>query len=168
MSKPTKTSVTCFLYHDDHYLFLKRNKNVSINPGQLNGIGGKLAFGEDYLSTVIRETREETGYQVSLKDIKFCGIIKFESKDREDWITCFFRIKVPNRNIPIGNKTKEGELIWLHKDKVLISNFDLVEDLYYIFKDIVLGKEIFFLNAQVTGDKYKIIKVTGKKLKIKH
>ena len=64
-----QTSVTCFLYHGDDYLFLKRNLSKRIDPGRLNGIGGRVEPRENYLDAAIRETKEETGYQVSVDDI---------------------------------------------------------------------------------------------------
>lgn len=164
MPKLTTTSVTIFIHKNDDYLFLKRDVNLKINPGQLNGVGGKLESGEDYLTAAIRETEEETGYKIAAEEFKLCGIIKFESKDREDWVTCFYKAEVKDKNIPIGNMTKDGELIWLNKSNVLSSSYELVEDLYYIFKDIVSAKEIFFLNAKTEGNEYRIIKVSGKKV----
>lgn len=160
----TKTSVTNFLHFGDEYLFVMRSPLATINPSQLNGIGGKLDPGEDYITAAIRETEEETGYKITVSDIEFCGIIRFESKDTEDWITCFYKIAIPNKEIPHSSDTREGKLMWIHKDEVINSGHELVDDLQYIFEDIASGKNIFFINAQVEGKEFRIVDVTIHKL----
>lgn len=145
----TQTSVTNFLYCGDYYLFLKRRLNKQIDPGKLNGIGGRLEIGEDYLAAAIRETKEEAGYRVDSSNVQLSGIVKLEGGYDEDWVMCFFKIKVPSKNLPLGKAIGDGELIWIHKDKVLDSQYQLVDDITYCFKDIVEGKYIFFITAKL-------------------
>ena len=156
--KITKASVTNFLYFGNYYLFIKRNANSKVMPSQVNGIGGKLEKGEDYVSAAIRETKEETGYKVTKKDIHFCGLIKFENSGGDDWYTCFFKIKVPSKKIPIGKKMNEGRLLWVNEDKVLKGSYLWADDLNYVFKDIVSSKKIFFLTVKVKDNHFKIVK----------
>jgi 8-oxo-dGTP pyrophosphatase MutT (NUDIX family) len=158
-----QTSVTNFIHCGDDYLFVKRNPNKKIDPGRLNGIGGRLEPGEDYLHAAIRETEEETGYKVSPKDIRFSGVVKLEGGYEEDWVMGFFKIKVSSKKIPKRNKNEEGEFIWLNKDKVLDSGHKLVDDLYYSFKDVVEGKNTFFITAKV-NEKHKIYEMSVGKL----
>lgn len=150
--RKVQTSVTNFLYNGDEYLFLKRNLNKRIDAGRLNGVGGRVEPGEDYLQAAIRETEEETGYAVKADAIRLAGVVKLEGGYDEDWVMCFFKIKVSDKNIPHGCKTKDGELLWLHKDKVLDSEYELVDDLNHCFKDIVAGDRMFFINAQLGND----------------
>lgn len=161
-----QTSVTCFLYHGDDYLFLKRNLSKRIDPGRLNGIGGRVEPRENYLDAAIRETKEETGYQVSVDDIRLSGVVKLDGGYSEDWVMCFFKIMVPSKKIPIGTMTDEdGELLWLHKSEILESEYELVDDLNYCMQDIVNEKELFFITAQV--DKHqKIISASVSKLSV--
>ena len=145
-----QTSVTCFLYHGDNFLFVKRSLKKRIDPGRLNGVGGRLEPGENYLDAAIRETEEETGYRVSIEDVSLAGVVKLEGGYPEDWVMCFFKIKVPHMNLPIeGDPNDEGEPVWLHKDKILGSEYDLVDDLNYCMQDIINGKEVFFITAQL-------------------
>lgn len=151
-----QTSVTCFLHCGNEYLFLKRNRFKRVDPGRLNGIGGRLEQGENYLDAAIRETEEETGYKVTRDDVTFCGIFKLQGGYPEDWVMGFFKVAVPTKHIPKGSHSDEdGELVWLHKDKILSSEYELVDDLNYCIPDVIAGKEIFFATAQL-DDNQKI------------
>jgi 8-oxo-dGTP pyrophosphatase MutT (NUDIX family) len=161
--RQVQTSVTCFIHHGDDYLFLHRNPNKRIDPNKLNGVGGRLEPGEDFLHAAIREVEEETGYKVTHEDIQLSCVAKLEGGYKEDWIMCFFKIKVKSKDIPHGNKTEDGTLIWLDKDKVLDSNYELVDDLQYCFKDIVESKTIVFFNAQV-NESEKVSEIAVSKL----
>lgn len=161
--RKVQSSVTNFLHFGDKYLFIKRNANKRVDPNRLNGIGGRLEPGEDYLSAAIRETEEETGYKVAAEDISLAGVVKLEGGYGEDWIMCFFKIKVDSLDIPRGDDTEDGKLIWLDKDNVLDSEYELVDDLNYSFKDIVSNENTFFMTAQL-NEKEKIENVSIGKL----
>lgn len=139
-----QTSVTLFVHCGDDYLFLKRSPDKRIDAGRLNGVGGRVEPGEDYLSAAVRECIEETGYHPGWSDIQFSGVISVEGGYDENWVMCFFKIAVPHKEVPVGYNTDDGELIWLHKDEVLTSNYELVDDLNYCFADIVEGKKQIF------------------------
>ena len=154
--RKTIYSVTNFIHHKDDYLFIHRiNKNNKVDGGRLNGIGGKLEPGENFLQTAIRETAEETGYIVTEKNIKLAGIVRMQEGYPDNWMMCFFKIEVPSKKIPIGDSNHEGNLIWLPKDKVLTSGYELVDDLHYCFKDITQNKIPFFAHAKI-DDQEKI------------
>ncbi|NTU73874.1 NUDIX domain-containing protein [Candidatus Roizmanbacteria bacterium] len=161
--RKVQTSVTCFLYHGDEYLFVHRRAGKMIDPNKLNGVGGRVEPGENYLEAAIRETEEETGYQVAPEDIEFCGMVKLEGGYQENWVMAFFKMKVDSMKVPVGMKTDEGTFMWLTKEEVLNNEIELVDDLHYCFTDVVEGKEIFFMNAQVNA-KEKIEKMSVSKL----
>lgn len=144
-----KTSVTNFLYCEDSYLFLLRNKNKKVDPGRLNGIGGKVEPGENYLDAAIRETEEETGYKVTRDDIALAAVARLEGGYDEDWVMCFFKIKIHDKKIPLGNETNDGTLMWINKDEVLKTKHELVDDIKYSFEEIVKGDKLLFINAQL-------------------
>lgn len=161
--RKVQTSVTNFVHCGDEFLFLKRSANKRIDANRLNGVGGRVEPGEDFLHAAIRETEEETGYLVEPNNIQLSGVVKLEGGYAEDWVICFFKIQVPDKNIPHGSNTDDGELIWLHKDKVLDSDYELVDDLNYCFKDIVSGDHIFFMNTKI-GENEKIYEMNIGKL----
>lgn len=154
--RKVQTSVTNFLYCGDEYLLVRRASNKKIDPNRLNGIGGRLERGEDYLSAAIRETEEETGYEVRAEDVQFLGVVKLEGGYDEDWVMCFFKIKVTSKIIPHPDKN-EGEFMWIHKDNIIDAPYEFVDDLTYTMKDIIDSKNIFFQTAQL-NEQEKIVK----------
>ncbi|PIR62451.1 MAG: hypothetical protein COU65_03380 [Candidatus Pacebacteria bacterium CG10_big_fil_rev_8_21_14_0_10_42_12] len=148
MPRITKKSVTCFLHHGEDYLFIHRTKKGnSVDVGRLNGIGGKLELGENFLTCAIRETQEETGYAITPKDCHLAAVVSLEEGYLEDWIMCFFVIEVKSKDVPLGLENDEGSLMWLHKDEVLTSGYELVDDLNYCWDQITEGPWPFFAAA---------------------
>ena len=158
--RETKKSVTCFLQCGDEYLFVHRTKKGNdVDADRLNGIGGKLEKGENFLEAAIRETAEETGYVVHEKDCHLAGMVNLEGGYAQDWNICFFVISVDSKNIPLGPSNAEGELLWLHKDSVLNSGYELVDDLNYLWKKITAQDSIFFAGT-VMNEKEKVEKIS--------
>lgn len=150
--RKVQTSVTVFLKHGDEYLFLHRLPTKRVDANKLNGIGGRLEHGEDHLTAAVRETEEETGYKIAPQEFRLRTIFRIQEGYPEDWIGCFFVVEVPTKIVPIGHETPDGKLIWIHKDKVLDSEYDLVDDLNYIWKDIISTDDLIFFSAIVGED----------------
>ncbi len=164
--RKVQTSVTNFLYNGDDYLFIVRNKNKRIDPGRLNGVGGRLEPGEDYMAAAIREIEEETGYKVAPEDVRLAAVGKLEGGYQEDWVMCFFKVKVPTKQVPIDTHTEDGDLIWLNKDEIFDSEYELVDDLNYCLRDIIEDSGLVFFTAKV-GDDQKIYEISiSKQLKV--
>jgi 8-oxo-dGTP pyrophosphatase MutT (NUDIX family) len=160
--RKVQTSVTNFIYCGDEFLMLKRSAHKRIDPNKLNGVGGRVDPGEDMLNTVIRETAEETGYKITTDQIQFRGLLKLEGGYDEDWIVGIFLIEVHDKTLPIGSKTADGELMWIHKDKVLDTEYELIDDLKYYFKQLIDSTDMLFMNAQMDQNE----KVTDFKISI--
>ena len=154
-----KTSVTNFIHHQGKYLFIHRTADRKVDANLLNGIGGKVEPGEDFLSAAIRETEEETGYVVTKQDVIFAGMGRTEAGYPEDWVMGFFKIEVPSFKIPIGSSCREGEFLWLTIDEALEQTIELVDDLHYLLKMVDENKLPFFINAQF-NDQEKIEKMS--------
>lgn len=146
-------SVTNFIHCGNDYLFVHRTKRHNkVDGNRLNGIGGKLESGENFLQAAIRETEEETGLIIAPADIQLAGIVRMQGGYESDWTIGFFKMSVPNKNLPKGTSNPEGELLWLPADQVLTSGYELVDDLHYCFEDIVAGNIPFFAHAQMNED----------------
>ena len=69
-----------YLKKDDSYLLLFRNKKKNdINKGKWIGVGGRREIGESIDQCAIRETKEETGYDIH--SLKCAGEVLFIDDD---------------------------------------------------------------------------------------
>ncbi|PIY79036.1 MAG: hypothetical protein COY81_04720 [Candidatus Pacebacteria bacterium CG_4_10_14_0_8_um_filter_43_12] len=153
----TKKSVTCFLHCGDDYLFIHRTKKGNdTDAGKLNGIGGKLEYGENYLACAVREIKEETGYVVAAAECQLVGLVNMVGGYQDDWVMAFFTAEVASKIIPLGNENGEGQLMWINKRDVLKTKYELVDDLHYCWDDICNSQQTFFAGAVV--DKSEKIK----------
>lgn len=139
-------SVTVFLQCQSKFLLVHRSPHKKVDANRLNGIGGKVEPGENFLETAVRETREETGYQLSPADFRFVGLTQLQGGYEDDWVAAFFTAQVTTPVVPIGMDTPEGQLLWLSADEVVHSPYECVDDLHYIWPAISQG-QIFFLAA---------------------
>lgn len=141
-------SVTCFIHCGDEYLFIHRTKKHNkVDGGRLNGIGGKVNPGETFKGCAIREIEEETGLIIKPEDCHLKSIGRLNEGYQDDWVVCFFVIAVPNKKIPVGNENDEGQLVWLHKDELHSSGYELVDDLNYVWREITEKEGVFFFAA---------------------
>lgn len=144
-------SVTIFLHHKDKYLFIEKFYNRKVDSGRINGIGGKVKRDEDFLSAVIRETREETGLIVVPKQINFCGFLNTMDGYPDDWFVGFFRIEVESFDLPCANKCSEGILKWLTPQELKQEKAVFVDDLYYLFPKYIENDRFFFAHAKLNN-----------------
>ncbi len=162
--RKVQTSVTVFIRHGDEYLFLHRLPTKRMDANKLNGIGGRLEHGEDHLTAAVRETEEETGYKIAPEDFKLRAIFRIQEGYPEDWIGCFFVANVASKEIPIGHETPDGKLVWVQQDAVLDTEHELVDDLNYVWKDIIATEDLIFFSA-IVGDDEKIKNINISRLK---
>ncbi len=150
VNRTTKKSVTCFLRCGDEFLFIHRNKKGNdTDAHRLNGVGGKLEYGEDFLTAAVREVKEETGYTVSPAECRLRAVVNMQGGYADDWVMCFFVIIVTSKEVPAGMENEEGSLVWLHTDTVLKCDYELVDDLNYCWHDLANGTELLFMGAVV-------------------
>ena len=118
------------------------------------------------MAAAIREIEEETGYKVAPEDVRLAAVGKLEGGYQEDWVMCFFKVKVPTKQVPIDTHTEDGDLIWLNKDEIFDSEYELVDDLNYCLRDIIEDSGLVFFTAKV-GDDQKIYEISiSKQLKV--
>lgn len=80
--KPFSLSVKVFLKDEEgRYLVLQRSLQSKNNPGRWDFPGGKVDPGETFQNALIREVREETGYEAVLE--RFVGAYERELDDRK-------------------------------------------------------------------------------------
>jgi 8-oxo-dGTP diphosphatase len=99
-------------------LLIHRNRRPS-DPhyGKYNGLGGKLDPGEDVVTCIRREIREESGLECD--DLLLRGTVSWPGfgKQGEDWFGFIFRID-RFHGVPFAGNA-EGDLEWIDVGRVL-------------------------------------------------
>jgi 8-oxo-dGTP diphosphatase len=87
------------------------------HAGKYNGLGGKLEPGEDVVTCIRREVREEAG--IECDELLLRGTISWPGfgKQGEDWLGFIFRIDRWHGEIRSSNS--EGTLGWVDVDQIL-------------------------------------------------
>ena len=79
----------CYIEHRDRVLMLHRTKKEDdINEGKWIGVGGKFLDRESPEDCLLREVREETGYE--LRRWRFRGFITFLQENYETEYMCLY------------------------------------------------------------------------------
>ena len=147
-SRKIHLTVNNFIRFENKVLFLQRALDKKWDPGKLNGVGGKVEPGEDFLQANIRETKEETGYELNEKTCKFFGIVRIETAE-EEWIIVMFKSEVNSAEIPNGNQTEDGTFLWLSEEEVNGGKYEFVSDLEGYFREIFNDKSRIFRRLEV-------------------
>jgi len=109
MTIPYKLAVLVFIENSKgEQLLIHRAK--SPNLGAWSPIGGKLetTIGESPYECAVRETREETGFEITTADLHlFCMIAEKSYEGSGHWLLFLFRCKKPIPALPPG--IEEGE-----------------------------------------------------------
>src|SRR6266852_5197514 len=99
-------------------LMIHRNRRADdAHLGKYNGLGGKLLAGEDIVSGMRREIREEAG--IECVSLRLRGTISWPGfgKGGEDWFGFIFLIDA-FEGTPLPENA-EGTLVWFAIDKIL-------------------------------------------------
>ena len=151
-------SVTVFLKYKNKYLFMQKNPDRWVDAGRINGIGGKVESDENFLTTALRETEEETGFKLIAAEMKFCGMLRLTGGYPQDWLVGFFAAEVDTQDLPNGGNCPEGEFLWLTPEELWKQEAELVDDLHYIFPNYIEAETPFFGFAQL-NEQEKIEKI---------
>jgi 8-oxo-dGTP diphosphatase len=109
-----------YIFSPDGHSILMIHRNArpgDAHLGKYNGLGGKLEPGEDIISGMKREIREEAGLECT--QLQLAGTISWPGfgKNGEDWFGFLFRITSFSGTPPTQNT--EGELSWIPVDRIL-------------------------------------------------
>ena len=144
--KKSPLTTLCYLEKNDAYLMLHRvSKKNDINKDKWIGVGGHFEKGESPEECLLREVKEETGYQ--LTKWSFRGLVTFISDRWPTEYMCLYTADgFEGQPVPCD----EGDLVWVPKKDI--------KDLYLwegdrIFLGLIRDDYPFFsLKLKYQGD----------------
>lgn len=145
----------CYIEKDDCYLMLHRvKKAVDINKDKWIGIGGHLEEGESPEECLVRETREETGLE--LTDYSLRGVITFVT---DSYPTEYMFLYTAAGFSGTLLSCDEGDLEWVPiKD---VEKLPIWEGDKVFFRLLREQEEFFSLKLRYEGEKLVEAKLNG-------
>jgi len=120
----------CMLYKDDEVLVINRTK--SDWPG-LSFPGGHVEKGESLEEAVIREMKEETGFDI--KNPILCAIKDWDWGNDTRYLGLLYKCNEFQGEL---KNSEEGEVFWIKKDK-LLNTYPLSQDFEELY-NLIEGK----------------------------
>lgn len=126
--------VIAFIYRDDQVLLIHREKPKAFAYGKWNGVGGHIEKGEDPLTAIRREVKEETG--LSIQDFNL-NAIAFISTEKITGI-CLFIFSAYCLNDDMKSSS-EGEVRWIKRND--LQKINIVKDVPFLLDVISQSKK---------------------------
>lgn len=127
----------CLIYSGDKILVQERNKKDW--PG-LTFPGGHVETGENFIASVIREVKEETG--LTIYDPLLCGMEEYKADNNDErYLMLFYKTDKFEGEL---KSSKEGKVFWINKDDLLKYELSLdLDRIYKIMTDDTLSELIY-------------------------
>jgi 8-oxo-dGTP diphosphatase len=134
--KPKVEVAAIYIEYNDQILVLHRQDNKS--EGNKWGIpGGKVDKGETQLQAVIRETKEETGFDISKQPIEDLKAVYIEYDEKNHFIYHAFRTKLQGNPADVKiNFNEHKGFTWVKPADAL--KMDLLKD-----EDVCIMRDYF-------------------------
>lgn len=136
----------CLVYSGDKILVQERNKKDW--PG-LTFPGGHVEKGENFIASVIREVKEETG--LTIYDPLLCGMEEYKTDNNDErYLMLFYKTDKFEGEL---KSSKEGKVFWINKDDLLKYELSLdLDRIYKIMTDDSLSELIYeYKNGEYTS-----------------
>lgn len=160
MNHPRNVTVVCYLEKGNQMLMLHRTKKEKdINAGKWIGVGGHVENGESPEDAVVREVKEETGYQ--LNSFRYRGILTFCYNDEPSMYMFLFTSEdFSGEQI----ECNEGDLKWIDKSKVL--DLDLWQGDRIFHRLLETRQDFFAMKMNYRDDELIDCYLDGKKIEV--
>ena len=136
----------CYLEKDGAYLMLHRvKKKNDVNHDKWVGVGGKFELGEDALTCVLREVREETG--LTMHTPVYRGIVDFYC---DPWPAERMHLYTCTDFTGTLTDCNEGTLEWVPKPEV--ENLPIWQGDKIFLRLLAEGAPFFHLELTYHGD----------------
>ncbi len=151
----------CFIIRGrDEVLLLRGAPTKRIWANKYNGIGGHVEHGEDILTSMAREVKEETGLVVN--GLVLRGVVNVDAGAEVGILVFVFSAEYVSGE-PAASE--EGTLEWVRRDR--LTELPLVEDLPAIVPhilDAAPDAPLFFARTHYDAEDRLVIEFTGEPL----
>jgi len=158
----TVIAVEGYIVHGTNVLLHKRSATKKVFPGWWIGPGGHVDSNEDTLSAAIREVKEETGVDITEKDIQLKSIALHHHTDRKEvYVIFIFRAEISiEQNVQFPNQ--EGESKWIPITDAMQMDHIFPASKYY-FDHVLQNKDgILYTNMEIANS--NITKIVSSKV----
>ena len=109
-------AVVVGLLRDSEVLMTQRSAGLTWEPNAWHQPGGMVELGESVHVVAIRETYEEVGVNVSMKDLRFLGIANYLETGGRDVSVYFFSTTRWEGEFRVMEKEKTQDMRWFPTD----------------------------------------------------
>lgn len=106
-------AVKGIVYNNDKYLIIKRWSNDEVGAGTWEMPGGKIEFGEKLEEALIRETKEETGLDISVEKLLYAT--QFLSNPNRQVIIISYLCCADNTDVVLSEE--HTDFLWITKNQ---------------------------------------------------
>lgn len=106
--------VKAAIFQDGKLLIVQRAKNEKVAGGTWECPGGKVEFGEDLETALIREVKEETGLNIDVKRILYASV--YNSDPKRQFIILTYLSSCDHYTVTLSNEHMNFQ--WADKDQV--------------------------------------------------
>lgn len=140
----------CMIYDDDGNILVQDR----VNP-DWSGVtfpGGHVEAKESFVSSVIREVKEETG--LNIENPVLCGIKQFQTKSGARYIVLFYKTNKFSGELVSSD---EGRVFWIKRSELeSYSLADDFEDMVKVFESDDLS-EFYYCPDECAPKPYKLM-----------
>jgi len=126
--------VLAFIEKDAEVLLIERAKKDAFAYSKLNGIGGHIEKGEDPLSAIRREVKEEAGLDIQVFQLNVIISIDIEAQKG----ICVFAFSA-EYNQGIVRSSEEGRLVWKKENE--LNDQNILSDVPILLKMVKESKQ---------------------------
>ena len=109
----------CMICDNNGNILVQNRKNPNW-PG-ITFPGGHVEHGESFVESVIREVKEETGFDI--ENPILCGIKQFQDRSDSRYVVLFYKCSHFSGEL---QSSDEGEVFWIPRSELL--NYPLAND----------------------------------------
>lgn len=120
----------CFIEHGNDILMLQGAPTKRLYASLFNGVGGHVEAGEDVLTSLRREVREETGLEIENPCLR--AVLNVDEAGKPGVVIFVFLATATSRRV---QSSEEGQLYWIPRERLY--DLDLVEDLHQLLPRIL-------------------------------